>query len=219
MAILAADVVGYEGPKAGLGVAILSEFGQVFARHVDQHHGCRLNTRPETTFLATFPSALEGVGCAVGLQRDLADRSNTVPSTRQMRLCIGVNHEGLSTRGEASASDEDSSVVRLVALAEPGGICISRTVYDEVRYQLELQYDTKRDSKHTAFVCQEIRLKWSELNLLESSAVRINPAALVGESGNIATARGRREAMHLVHRVKRLFGRKGARLMGGERRR
>lgn len=210
-AMLAADLVGYDGIKADdrdAAAKMLSDFEEVFADHIDRHHGCALNTAAEALFLASFSSAVEAVGCAVELQRDLADRSRSVPATYETRCRIGVNHENLSPGAEAATCDEGTSVGRLVALAEPGGVCISRTVYDEVRFRLKLQYDTKRDPGHTAFSCGEIRKKRNELNLLEASVVRIGPAALLDEPGKVARSRVPfKDARDLIHKITGMLNR------------
>lgn len=210
-ALLAADLVGYDSLKADDHDAagqMLSDFGEVVSDHIDRHLGCPLNTAPEALFLASFSSAVEAVGCAVELQRDLAERSRTAPATRQMQCRIGVNHHDSLPGGEASTRDEGTSVARLVALADPGGVCISRTVYDEVRFQLRLPYDTERDPSHTAFTCGEIRKKRNELNLLEASVVRIGPATLPGEARNVAGSRIRfKDARDLIHKITAVFNR------------
>lgn len=219
--ILGTDIVGdrLTADERDTEPAVLSNIEEILADCVVRFHGRVVNFSVETCLLAEFSNTLDAVGCAVEIQRDLADRSEIVPASRQTRLRIGVNHETLPPGGETSAIDKGDSVARLVALAEPGGICISRTVYDEVRSHLKLQYDTKRDPKHTAFLCQEIRQKWDELNLLELSAVRIGPAELIGESSNGATVRAPfKYANGLIHKIMALFDRKITRMVGGQRR-
>ncbi len=154
---------------------------------VDRHQGCVVNIAGEGWFLAKFQDALAAVRCAVEIQQQLANRSVEGQATDSLRLHIGLNHEVPPNDGEAWPPDEDGSVVRLVAIAEPGGICLSRTIYDDVRFQIDLPFDTTRDPKHTAYACQEIRQKFDDLNLLESSAVRLSSAALVGPATQAAS--------------------------------
>lgn len=210
-AILAADVVGYDGlatdgPDAA--TVFLSDFDGILAKHVDRHHGRVEHIGTEGHYLTKFSSALEAVGCAVDVQRDIAARKKTLPVSDQMGLRIGVKHEDLGTKAEAATSDGGDSVLRLVALAAPGGICISRTIYDEVRFQFDLDYDTATDPKQTVYVCQEIRQKWNELNLLELSAVKIPPSALLSQPEILATARlAFNEAKGLIRRIRTLLDR------------
>jgi class 3 adenylate cyclase len=188
--ILAADVVG-DSPVAdesGTEIETASNFEETLADCIGRYQGRVADVSADIRLLAGFLNASDAVGCGVEIQRDLADRNEVVPATRQTRLRIGVNHETLPPDGEPWTGDDENSVARLVALAEPGGICISRSVYDEVRSRLKLPYDTNPDRKHAAFTCQEIRRKWDELNLLESSAVTIGPAALIGQPGDSSSA-------------------------------
>lgn len=155
----------------------LSEF-------VYDHDGHVINVVGEGWFVATFSDALKGTRCAVDMQRGMNEKAEEFTAGRA-RLHIGVNYEPSPSPGQVWPQTRDDSVDRLVALAEPGGICLSRTVYDEVRFQIDLRFDTTRDPKHTAYVCQEIRRKLGSLNLLESGAVRLGAAALA--SRNVIT--------------------------------
>lgn len=210
-AILAADVAGYDGLTADTrdsAVTPLSDFEGIFAKQVDRHHGRVMSIGTEAPYLTKFSSASEAVGCAVDVQRDIADRRGVPPESRQMGFRIGVKHEGLATKGEVSIDDDSDSVMRLVAFAEPGGICISRTVYDEVRFQFDLHYDTTTDPKQTSLLCQELRLKWNELNLLELSAVKISPTALLRRPRNLATVRHAINAANgLIRKIRVLLDR------------
>ena len=173
---------------------------------VGRHHGSVIHVAGEGWFLARFQDALAAVSCAVEVQRALADRDVDVPGADTRRLHIGLNHEVPPDDGEAWPPDRDDRVDRLVAIAESGGICLSRTIYDDVRFQVDLPFDTMRDPKHTAYACQEIRRKFDDLNLLESSAVRLSPAALVGPTTQAASNSVTSDAgSGLIHRIKTYF--------------
>ena len=210
-AILAADFVGYDGLTADArdsAAMPLSDFEGFFARHVDRHHGRVMNIGAEAHYLTKFSNASEAVGCAVDVQRHFAERRGTLPKSRQLGFRIGVKHEGSANKGEVSIDDDSDSVMRLVAFSEPGGICISRTVYDEVRFQFDLHYDTTTDPKQTSLLCQELRLKWNELNLLELSAVKISATALRRRPGKLATVRyAINEAKGLMRKIRALLDR------------
>lgn len=208
-AILAAKLARHDGPgagSAGIEMEVRSDFEQVVADHIDRHHGRVLDAADKASFPATFPSAVEAVACAVELQRDLAERGERVPASRQVRCRIGVDY--VAPTGEVSMCDEGANVVRLAALAEPGGVCMSRAVYDEVKSQLKLRYDTNRDPAHSAFTCGDIRRKRNDLNLLEASAVRIGEAALMDEPGTVGSSRALvKGARDLVHKFTSVLAR------------
>ena len=170
---------------------------------VGRHEGQVVDVDGEGWFVARFRNALTSTRCAVEIQRAQEGQGKDSASTESARLHIGLNHEASPKHGEIWPPEKDNTVDRLVALAEPGGICLSRTIYDDIRFQIDIPFDTTRDPKHTAFVCQEIRRKLGTLNLLESGAVRIGAAALarhVGKTGTRDTASG--NGVGVFHRIR-----------------
>ena len=163
-----------------------TEFEKRLSEVVDTHEGHVINIVGDGWFVAEFSNALTGVQCAVDIQLDLKEAVAEPTAMDQAQLHIGVNYEPPPRPGQVWPSTRDDSADRLAALAELGGICLSRTVYDEIRFKINLPFDTMRDPKHTAFVCQEIRRKLGSLNLLESGAVRLGAAAL--RSRNVRTS-------------------------------
>jgi len=145
---------------------------------VDRHEGQVIDVAGDGWFVARFGDALAGTRCAVEIQRAPKGPCKDTASMDMPRLHIGLNHEVAPKPGDPWPPDKDNTADRLVALAEPGGICLSRTIYDDIRFLIDLPFDTTRDPKHTAFVCQEIRRKLGSLNLLEAGAVRIGAAGL-----------------------------------------
>jgi len=168
-----------EDHEAALRVAY--ETWRAFESHLDHHHGDRLAIVLEASYLARFPSALAAVSCAVELQRDLLGRGEAVPALRQFPLRIGVNHDGRqSLDGSGPAVTGDYHVDRLLAPAEPGGLCLSRTVYDEVCDQLNDPSGGAGDTDDTAILRQEVHRIWGGLDPPDSSIVAIGAPALVG---------------------------------------
>jgi TolB-like protein/Tfp pilus assembly protein PilF len=86
--------------------------------------------------LAEFASVVDGVRCAVEIQRGLADREPEVPEERRIRFRIGVNLGDVIAEGDDIFGDGVNVAARLETLAEPGGICISRVVRDQIRDKL-----------------------------------------------------------------------------------
>ena len=91
--------------------------------------------------VAEFPSIVEAIRCAVEIQNEIAERNASVPDKQQMQFRIGVN------LGDVIAEDNNlygtgvNVAARLEQLAEPGGICISQTVYDQVRKIVEIPFE------------------------------------------------------------------------------
>ena len=148
----------------------------------DNQDGHVINVAGDGWFVATFSDALKGTQCAVDIQRAMSEAGGEPMATGRAWLHIGVNYEPSPSPGQVWPQTQDDSVDRLAALAEPGGVCLSRTVYDEIRFQIDLPFDTVRDPKHTAYVCQEIRRKFDSLNLLESGSVRLGAGALANRN-------------------------------------
>jgi adenylate cyclase len=92
-------------------------------------------------FLAEFASVVDAVRCAVEVQRGMADREPEVPDARRIRFRIGVNLGDVIAEGDDIFGDGVNVAARLEALAEPGGICVSRVVRDQVRDRLDFAFE------------------------------------------------------------------------------
>jgi adenylate cyclase len=91
--------------------------------------------------LAEFQSAVDAVRCATEIQRGMADREPKVPEERRIRFRIGVNLGDIIKDGRDIYGDGVNVAARLEALAEPGGICISRVVRDQVRDKVDFGFE------------------------------------------------------------------------------
>jgi hypothetical protein len=160
-------------------------------------------------FFAVFANALDALRCALVIQRrSVAGAVET--AAHPSPLChVGLNIEMIPMDAVRWPPDTDDSVCRLVALSEPGGICLSRTIFDEVRFQVDLPFDTERDPRHTAYQCQEIRRKLDTLNLLEAGSVRIGAADLAGYlSGTPNTDDATANAPRIFENIRGMLGRR-----------
>jgi adenylate cyclase len=141
--IMCADVSGYsrlmEADEAGT-LATLKLYRDAMVGLIERHRGRLVGTSGDS-LLADFPSVVEAVQCAVEIQRELANRNRGVPDARRMEFRIGINLGDVMVEGGDLYGEGVNVAARLEALAEPGGICISRTVYDQVRNRLTLGYD------------------------------------------------------------------------------
>jgi adenylate cyclase len=90
--------------------------------------------------LAEFGSVVDAVRCAVEVQRGMAEREREVPNERRIRFRIGINLGDVIAEEQDIFGDGVNVAARLEALAEPGGICVSRVVRDQVRDKLDFAF-------------------------------------------------------------------------------
>jgi adenylate cyclase len=142
-AILIADAVGYSrlmGDDEEATIRTLTEYRDAITALVNQHKG-RVVDSPGDNFLAEFASVVDAVRCAVETQKQIAERNADLSENRRMLFRIGVNLGDIVDEGERIYGDGVNIAARLEGLAEAGGICISRTAYDQVKNKLELGYE------------------------------------------------------------------------------
>src|SRR5215471_1430837 len=141
-AILSADVAGYSrlmGKDEEATIRTLTAYREVMATLIQQHRG-RVVDSPGDNLLAEFPSVVEAVQCAVAIQHELRLRNAAVPLHRRMEFRIGINLGDVIAEGERIYGDGVNIAARLEGLAEAGGLCISGTVYDQIKTKLALRY-------------------------------------------------------------------------------
>jgi adenylate cyclase len=142
-AIMSADVAGYSrlmGDDEDLTIRTLTGNREMLATLIKQYKG-RVVDSPGDNLLAEFPSVTQAVNCAVEIQRELAERNAELPKERRMDYRIGVNLGDVVQEGERIYGDGVNIAARLESLAEPGGICISGIVYNQVKNRLKLEYE------------------------------------------------------------------------------
>src|SRR6516165_10478461 len=140
--ILSADVADYSrlmGANEEATVQALRGHRAVFDALLKQHHGRIFNTAGDA-ILAEFPSAVEAVRCATEIQTALRTRNDQLPEPRQVKFRIGVNLGDVMVQGEDLLGDGVNVAARLQGAAEPGGICISGSVYDQIVNKLSLSF-------------------------------------------------------------------------------
>src|SRR5207342_1666862 len=141
-AIVAADVAGYSRLMG------LDEVGT--ARTLREHravvdalvakHGGRLVKSTGDGVLLEFPSVVDAVECAVAVQAVMAERNNGVPQDQRMLFRIGINLGDILIEGDDILGDGVNVAARLESIAEPGGICISSSAYDQVRNKVAVEF-------------------------------------------------------------------------------
>jgi adenylate cyclase len=118
----------------------LTSHRQIIDSLIVRHHGRFVNSAGDSV-LAEFASVVEAVNCAVEVQAALKSDNASLPPERQMQFRIGVNLGDVMVEGAQIYGDGVNVAARLESLAEPGGICISRTVHENIRNKLPLNFD------------------------------------------------------------------------------
>jgi TolB-like protein len=143
-AILAADVVGYSRlmgeDEAATLTALKALRKEVFAPKVAEHHGRVVKLMGDGA-LVEFASVVDAINCAVAVQQALAFRNAETPTDKRVELRIGVNLGDVIVEGDDIYGDGVNVAARMEGLAEPGGICVSRTVFNHVKGKVDLGFE------------------------------------------------------------------------------
>jgi TolB-like protein/class 3 adenylate cyclase/tetratricopeptide (TPR) repeat protein len=138
-----ADEVGYSGliraGEEGMFERLNAHRRQLVDPKIAEHHGRILKTTGDR-MLVEFAGPVEAVRCAVEIQRVMAERNADTVADKRITFCVGLDLGNLSADGDPIDSDRVGAAVSLEALAEPGGICISRTVHDLIRDKLPYKF-------------------------------------------------------------------------------
>jgi class 3 adenylate cyclase len=136
VAILAADVEGYSRLMAldeEAALATLSAHRAIADELIVDFHGRIANTAGDSV-LAEFASVVDAVRCAIETQRKIAAANAELPEARRMLFRIGINVGDVMVKNGDIFGDGVNVAARLQTLAEPGGICVSRGVRDNIRH-------------------------------------------------------------------------------------
>lgn len=142
-AILHADVKGYTrlmGEDEPATVSTLTAYRKAMGVLIQKHRG-RIVHGSGDSLLAEFKSVVDAVQCAVGIQKELKIRNAELPEDRRVEFRMGINLGDVIDEGEDLHGDGVNIAARIESLAEGGGICISRTAFDQVRDKLKLGYE------------------------------------------------------------------------------
>jgi len=142
-AILSADVEAYSrlmGDDEEATVRTLTAYREVMSTLIQQHNGKVLDSSGDN-LLAEFVSVVDAVQCAVAVQKEINARNTEFPENRKMQFRIGINLGDVIQEEERIYGDGVNIAARLEGLAEPGGICISKTAFDQIETKLPYGYE------------------------------------------------------------------------------
>jgi len=135
------DIAGYTRmaqANESEALELLEEHRGVLRPVISAHGGIEVKTIGDA-FLVEFKSALDAVTCGVEMQRKMAERNSTVPEARRVQIRVGIHLGDVVHSGGDVYGDAVNVASRVEPLAEPGGVCISQQVYDNIRNKSELQ--------------------------------------------------------------------------------
>jgi TolB-like protein/class 3 adenylate cyclase/Tfp pilus assembly protein PilF len=142
-AILSADVKEYSRlmsqDEVGT-IRTLNAYKEAMSALIEQYKG-RVVDAPGDNLLAEFGSVSDAVNCSAEIQRELAEQNAELPDSRKMEFRIGINLGDVVEEEGRIYGDGVNIAARVESLAEGGGICISGTVYDQIKNKLGLEYE------------------------------------------------------------------------------
>jgi adenylate cyclase len=142
-AILSADAVGYSRLMAEdetATVKTIASYREIMASLIKQHRG-RVVDSPGDNLLAEFSSVVDAVQCAVAVQNEFQTRNAELAENRRMEFRIGINLGDVIDEEDRIYGDGVNVAARLEALADPGGVCVSKTAFDQIETKLPLGYE------------------------------------------------------------------------------
>ena len=141
--ILAADVEGYSRLMRADEEATLKTLGEyrdIIDALIARHEGRVFSTGGDSV-LAEFGSAVEAVRCAISCQEEIANRNAELPDDRKLMFRIGINVGDVMVRDDDLFGDGVNVAARLEGLAQPGGICVASSVFEQVKHKLSVGFE------------------------------------------------------------------------------
>jgi len=183
-AILAADVAGYSrlmgADEEGTHERLKGHLRELVDPKIAEHHG-RIVKNTGDGFLAEFPSVVGAVRCAVEVQRGMIDREPEVPEERRIRFRVGVNVGDVIAEEDDIFGDGVNVAARPEALAEPGGICVSRMVRDNVRDKLPYPFED-RGEQSVKNIARPVRVyAWRSEAVVDLPSTMVPHAAAISQ--------------------------------------
>ena len=142
-AVFSADVAGYSrlmGEDEAATLTTLEAYKEVLFVLIKQHRG-RVVSSPGDNVLAEFASVVDAVQCGVAVQKEIETRNTELPESRRMQFRIGINLGDVIEEADSIYGDGVNIAARLESLADPGGICVSKTAFEHIEAKLPFGYE------------------------------------------------------------------------------
>jgi adenylate cyclase len=121
-------------------VKTIATYREIMSSLIKQHRG-RVVDSPGDNVLAEFSSVVDAVQCAVAVQNEFQARNAELAENRRMEFRIGINLGDVIDEEDRIYGDGVNIAARLESLADPGGICVSKTAFDQIETKLPLGYE------------------------------------------------------------------------------
>jgi TolB-like protein/class 3 adenylate cyclase/Tfp pilus assembly protein PilF len=161
-AILAADVVGYsalmERDEAGTFARLKAHRTEVFEPEIKKHRGKVFKLMGDG-LLAEFMSVVDAIECAVAIQKEMAKRNAGLALHERIDTRIGINLGDVIVEGKDRHGEGVNIAARLQQIADPGGICVSRTAYDQAKNKFAFEAMEPHKVKNIAEPVEAFRVK------------------------------------------------------------
>ncbi len=190
MAILAGDMVGYsrlmELDEAGTLARLKAHRVELIDPAIARNGGRIIKTTGDG-MLVEFPSLVDAAHCAIEIQQRMSRRNADVPSDRQILFRFGLNLGDVIIEDGDVFGDGVNIATRVQELAEPGGICVTRAVYEQLGSKLEIAFETLGEPKlkNIERPIPIYRLHWGQL-IKPAQAKVVETTEPVGDTPSIA---------------------------------
>lgn len=158
-AILAVDVAGYSrlmgADEEGTLRALTAHRSELIDPNIAEQNGRIVKTTGDGA-LVEFASAVDAVRCAVVIQRGMVERNANVAADKRVDLRVGINVGDIIIQADDIFGDGVNIAARLEAIAEPGGICVSRTVFEQIGSRLDISF-TDMGEQQLKNIAQAVR--------------------------------------------------------------
>jgi adenylate cyclase len=190
-AILAADVAGYSrlmgADEEGTHERLKEHLRELIEPKIVEHRG-RIVKNTGDGFLAEFASVVDAVRCAVEMQRGMAERNAGTPPEKPIEFRVGINLGDVIVEEHDIFGDGVNVAARLEALSEPGGICISGVVRDQIRDKLPHPFED-RGEQSVKNIARPVRV----FALRPEDITELTPAGVF-----VPVSRGERRALPVL---------------------
>tara|TARA_B100001758_G_scaffold245932_1_gene259940 strand:+ start:91 stop:1848 length:1758 start_codon:yes stop_codon:yes gene_type:complete len=179
--ILATDVVGFSTKMEENEEQTLKNLKvcrNIIDELIEEHHGRIFNTAGDS-ILAEFESAVEAVICGSEFQNTIKERNNSVSLEKQMEFRLGINMGDVVIEGDNLYGEGVNVAARLEALAQPGGVCLSKNVHDIVNKKTNFKFHDlgEQTVKNTVLHAVDVTLEGTSQRIIQETKNEQNLSA------------------------------------------